>query len=120
MNRSSLLVTIFCVSFLLAGCGAAFVGAVWNPGTTFTTSGMVTVVQLGVASDGHGTAVAVTLVTLVDVGITKIMTFCGDQRPQFPVGQTVKAEFASGVLCSTVVSVTCSPPASSNANLSFI
>ena len=91
--------------FMLAGCGAVFVGFVSNPGFPSSVSGTVTVVHLGFVDDGQGTITNVTMVTLVDLGFVKTITFCGDQQTLFPINQTLRAEFTSGTLCSTLVSV---------------
>ena len=97
---------VFVLIFTLTGCGAVFVGFVSNPGVVpSSVSGTVTIVQLGFVSDEQGTIANVTLVTLVDLGRAKTMTFCGDQRTFFPINQSLRAEFTSGTLCSTVVGV---------------
>ncbi len=90
----------------LAGCGAVFVGFVSNPGVVPSSiSGTITIVHLGFSADSSGAVVNVTLVTLVDLGSTSTMAFCGDERTLFPVDQTLKVEFTNGTLCSTLVSV---------------
>jgi hypothetical protein len=100
--------------FVLTGCGAVFVGFVSNPGVVpLTISGTVTIVQLGFVADGQGTIANVTAVTLVDLGRVRTMTFCGDQRTFFPINQSVKAEFTSGTLCSTLKSVVFFPSSAS-------
>lgn len=92
--------------FTLTGCGAVFVGFVWNPGgVPSSVSGTVTIVELGFVSDEQGDIANVTRVTLVDLGAAKAMTFCGDQRTFFPINQSLRAEFTSGTPCSTVMSV---------------
>ena len=92
--------------FALTGCGAVFVGFVSNPGVVSSSvSGTVTIVQLGFVADSQGAIANVTLVTLVDPGLVRTVTFCGDQRTFFPINQDVKAEFTGGTLCSTLTSV---------------
>src|SRR5271169_3403840 len=105
MKRLARLVPLFALAVVLAGCGAVFVGFVSSPAAAFSITGTVTVVQLGFADDGHGTVITVTVVTLVDPAVTKTLAFCGDQRSRFPINQRLKAEFASGTLCSTLVAV---------------
>jgi hypothetical protein len=100
-----------CVLFaVLAGCEGVFVGFVSTPGVPLSITGTVTIVQLGFADNAHGTVVSVTLVTLFDLGTTKTMAFCGDQRNQFPINQSLTAQFTSGSLCSTLVTVVFFPP----------
>ncbi len=92
----------------LASCGAVFVGFVSNPGGVVPSSisGTVIVVHLGFSADSNGTIVNVTQVTLVNLDTANSMAFCGDQQTLFPMNQTVKVEFTTGALCSTLVSVT--------------
>jgi hypothetical protein len=116
MIRLLPLLPVFVLVVALAGCGAVNVAFVSTPGGHLTVSGTVVVAQLGFADDGHGTVVGVTLVTLDDLGITKTMAFCGDQRAQFPTNQNLRADFISGTLCSTLVTVVfCAPTANTNA-----
>lgn len=97
---------VFVLIFTLTGCGAVFVGFVSNQGVApSNVSGTVTIVQIGLVSDEQGNIANVTLVTLVDLGLAKTMTFCGDQRTFFPINQSLRAEFTKGTLCSTVVSI---------------
>jgi len=106
MTRLVLSVLIFVVAALLPGCGAVFVGFVSNPSVVPSSiTGTVTIVQLGFKGDGQGTVENVTVVTLADLGLVKTATFCGDQRTLFPISQSLRAEFTSGTLCSTLVSV---------------
>ena len=106
MTRFVLLGLIFVLILVLTGCGAVFVGFVSNPDVVPSSiTGTVTIVQLGFVSDGLGTIANVTLVSFVDSGMTKSVTFCGDQQNLFPINQTLKAEFTKGTLCSTLVTV---------------
>ena len=77
-----------------------------NPGVVpCSITGTVTIVHFGFEGDGQGAVENVTVVTLVDLGMVKKVTFCGDQRTFFPINQNLKAKFTSGTLCSTLVSV---------------
>jgi hypothetical protein len=106
MTRSVPLGLILVLIFLLTGCGAVFVGFVSNPGgVPSSVSGTVTIVHLGFVDDGQGTIANVTMVTLVDLGLARTISFCGDQRAFFPIDQSMRAELTSGTLCSTLVSV---------------
>jgi uncharacterized protein YceK len=106
MTRYVLLGLIIVIIFALTGCGTVFVGFVSNPGVTPSNiSGTVTIVDLGFVADGQGAIVNVTLVTLVNLSITKTMTFCGDRQTLFPINQSLKVEFTNGTLCSNLVSV---------------
>lgn len=106
MTRFVPLGLILVLIFMLTGCGAVFVGFVSNPGgVPSSVSGTVTIVHLGFVDDGQGTVANVTIVTLVDLGLARTISFCGDQQTLFPINQTLRAEFTSGTLCSTLVSV---------------
>jgi len=106
MTRLVSLVPLLALVVVLAGCGAVFVGFVSNPGVVPSSiSGTVTIVQLGFAADGLGNVVNVTLVTLVDLSMAKTMSFCGDQRTYFPLNHSVRADYTSGTLCATLVTV---------------
>ena len=106
MTRFVPLGLILVFIFMLTGCGAVFVGFVSNPGgVPSSVSGTVTIVHLGFVDDGQGTVANVTIVTLVDLGLARTISFCGDQQNLFPINQTLRAEFTSGTLCATLVSV---------------
>src|SRR5215467_198853 len=87
-----------------AGCGTFSVGFVSNPqipSTSFT--GSITVVSVGSVNDLNGNPLTVTNATFVNGGLSNIMTFCGDQRPRLPINAVVRADFAVGSLCDTLV-----------------
>jgi hypothetical protein len=90
------------LSFSLCGCGSQFFirGAV----NTGTISGTVSVVQLSMIADG-GTSFTVTLVTFLQSGTSSRLTFCGDQRQQFPMNRFVNASFTQGPVCASVIQI---------------
>ncbi len=93
-------------SLLLAGCGQVLVGFVSNPQVPSSSiSGVVIVVRLGSANDSNGQPVTLTAVTFSNAGLSNDMNFCGDQRSQFPLNQSVRVQFNPGALCSNLVSV---------------
>jgi hypothetical protein len=47
----------------------------------------------------------VTVVTLLDNPGSSTLSFCGDQRTQFPPKQFAQATFTPGSTCSTLVNV---------------
>jgi hypothetical protein len=86
----------------LCGCGSQlFVRGALN---TTTVSGTVSVVQFSSVENG-GTSLTVTLVTFLRGGTSSRVTFCGDQRGQFPMNRFVNATFTPGALCGTVVQI---------------
>jgi hypothetical protein len=89
----------------MAGCEAAFVGFVSNPGGRLSVSGTVSIVQLGFVKDVTGSQITVTTVTFLNPGTASTITFCGDQSKSFPMNQFVRADFNTGVLCSALVVV---------------
>jgi len=91
---------------LTAGCGNVFIRANWN-GNNQTVSGVVSVVQLTIVTDGNNVSTQVTavVVTLRDNLGASNFTFCGDQRFQFPPDRFAQATFTPGQTCSTLLSV---------------
>ena len=89
---------------LFAGCGNVFIRANWN-GNNQTVSGVVSVVQLTVVTDGNNISTQVTVVTLLDNLGASNFTFCGDQRTQFPPNRFAQATFTPGQPCSTLLAV---------------
>jgi len=90
---------------LLEGCGAYFVGFVSNPGGSQTISGTVSIVEVSFVRDVTGQEITVTTVTFLNPGTAMTISFCGDQRFSFPESRDVRADFNTGVLCSTLVGV---------------
>jgi hypothetical protein len=93
------------LSIMPAGCGTVTFSGSTNLGNQVTTSGVVSIVRLTFASDGHGNTISVTLVTLTAAGAAQDLTFCGSQAGQFPMNSFVTAQFTPGAACSTLVSV---------------
>jgi hypothetical protein len=100
------------LSFLLAvglgatltSCGNIFVrGAL--PGNVSSISGTVSIVQLSLVIGNDGTTVQVTFVTFLQQGTSSTLGFCGDQRGQFPMQQTVRADFNPGQTCDSIVTI---------------
>ena len=94
----SLFVLLACI--LSIGCGYVAVSGAINPNTQMV-AGLVSIVQFQFV---NGSA-SVTVVTLVGSGTAQTMSFCGDQRPQFPMNQFVHARFQHGTTCNTLVAV---------------
>ena len=101
------LVLLVFVSFLaVVGCGNIFFrGDLGGNGIMQTASGFVSVVQVTNMPDGNGTFIDVTLITFLLNGNATTMTFCGDQRNQFPIDQFVRANFMPGQPCADIVTV---------------
>ena len=102
----SLLSFLLSLSLLLTstGCGNIFVGGAL-PGNVSTVSGTVSTVQLTVVIGNNGTTVQVTFVTFLQGGTSSTIGFCGDQRDQFPMQQTVRAEFNPGQPCASIITI---------------
>ena len=93
------------LALFLAGCGSTFhISGAVNPDIV-TTTGTVSFVHVSVSSDGNGTMVNVTVVTLLQASMTQTLTFCGSQMNQFPMNSPVKASFTPGTICATLVAV---------------
>ena len=102
------LLPLFALLLLTACEGVTkFSGAI-NVGTTpSTVAGAVSIVHLTVVSNGNGTSVNVTVVTLVQPGMmSNTMDFCGNQVSQFPMNANVTVQFIPGTPCNNVVKVT--------------
>ncbi len=103
MKRNLLSLLVFS-SLLLSGCGAFVVRGAINP-QPVVASGVVSVVHLTFVSDGNGSSVTVTAVTLLQPGSAQDLTFCGSQVTQFPMDTLVTAKFTPGPACSSLISV---------------
>jgi len=93
---------------LLTGCGQIFVAFVSNPQVSpSTVSGIVIVVHLETSNDVNGNSITFTAVTFSNSngGLSSNVNFCGDQRNQFPLNQSVQASFNPGTVCSNLVVV---------------
>lgn len=94
------------VLLLLTGCGQIFVGFVSNPQVTpSSVSGIVIVVHLETTNDVNGNSITFTAVTFSNGGLSSNVNFCGDQRSQFPLNRSVRADFNPGTVCSNLVTV---------------
>jgi hypothetical protein len=95
---------VACLVITLTGCGNIFVrGAL--PGGVSSINGSVSVVQLSAVIGENGTTVQITFVTFLQSGTSSTIGFCGDQRSQFPMQQTVRAEFNPGQTCASIVTI---------------
>ena len=103
MVKGRLALVLVCALLLsLCGCGSQFLvrGAL----NTATVSGTISVVEFSTI-ENSGTSLTVTLVTFLEGGTSKGVTFCGDQRAQFPMNRFVNATFTPGPLCGTIVEI---------------
>jgi hypothetical protein len=91
----------------ISSCGSFFVGFVSNPGGNMTISGSVTGVSVAVFQS-MGTSVPFTAVTFASSGTAVTINFCGNQGSLFPINQFVRANFTTGVSCSTLIAVSVS------------
>jgi len=107
------IIALYAAIIPIVNCGGSyFVGFVSNPGGTISTTGTVSAVSNGVASDPSGTT-PVTVVTFEHSGTAIIIYFCGDQQALFPLNQTVRADYTTGVVCSVLVQVVMIDPGNS-------
>ena len=98
-------VLIVCLLITGVGCGNIFIRGAIQPGTS-TVSGFVSVVQFSTVIGGDGTMIQVTFVTFLQEGASSTIGFCGDQRSQFPMEQTVRAQFTPGQPCDSIIQIT--------------
>ena len=90
---------------ILAGCGNVFVRGALPPAGFSSVSGSVSVVQLSAVIGENGTTVQVTFVTLLQSGDFVHDRFLRRQTNQFPMQQTVRADFTPGQPCSSIVTI---------------
>ena len=98
------LASLLSLVLLVSGCGNVFVRANSNGGSQ-TATGVVSTVQFTVVIDGDNVATPVTIVTLLDNMGASNLTFCGDQRTQFPPDRFAEATFTHGQPCATLLRV---------------
>jgi hypothetical protein len=98
------LACLLALILLTPGCGNVFVRGSWNGGTQ-TVSGVVSVVQWTVVVSGTNILTEVTMVTLTNNFGSSTMSFCGDQRAQFPLNCFARATFFPGQPCSDLFNV---------------
>ena len=97
MQRLLSLLLVLSLLMAVCGCGNIFVRGAINQPSSIT--GLVSIVEL---TGGNGTA-QITLVTFLSEGTSTTVGFCGDQVNQFPLNQTVTANFRPGNTCSALV-----------------
>ena len=95
---------LLCLVLTLPGCGNIFIRGALPAGSS-TVSGSVSVVQLSAVIGENGTTVQVTFVTFLQSGASSTVGFCGDQRSQFPMQQTVRADFNPGQPCASIITI---------------
>jgi len=89
----------------LVGCGGVSFQANTLPSNAVTASGLASIVQLTAVSDGNGTLINVTVVTLTQAGAAQTFTFCGTQSSLFPMNQTIRVSFVPAENCGNIVVV---------------
>ncbi len=89
---------------LLCSCGAVVVQTGFE-NTDITETGVVSFVQFTAVSDGHGSLINVTIVTLTQSGIGRDFRFCGNHPNRFPVNSLVSTRFRPGQNCGSLLSV---------------
>jgi hypothetical protein len=101
---------IFGLACLLAlllpipGCGNVFVSGFTNFGAQ-TVSGFVSIVQVTVVINGNNVSTQITVVTFTNNFASSTVSFCGDQRTQFPLNDFAQATFLPGQPCSDLFNV---------------
>ncbi len=96
------LALLLALCLVISGCEGVFFGFTTGVNSHLVVAtGTVSIVRLTI-TDGNTT---VTIVTLVDNGFGNDFTFCGDMRPQFPLGTPVKVTYAPGTPCNSNVVV---------------
>jgi hypothetical protein len=98
------LACLLALLLLIPGCGNVFVRGSWNGGTQ-TVSGVVSIVQLTLVVNGDNVSTQVTVVTLANNFATSTVSFCGDQRIQFPLNGFAQATFLPGQPCAELFNV---------------
>jgi hypothetical protein len=97
------LVLMLCVA--LAGCGGVTFQGALLPANAVTVSGLVTFVQFTALSDGNGSVVIVTVVTLVQSGLPQTLAFCGNHDGTFLLSQNMQVSFVPATICGNIVAV---------------
>lgn len=106
MVKTHLIALLACALLLTSsGCGTvSFRGAFSGSDSIKTESGFVSVVQFTVVF-GNGMSSPGTVVTFLFNGNSSTLTFCGDQRSQFPINQFARANFTPGQPCDNLLLV---------------
>ncbi len=102
----NLLIALLSSSLFLtcSGCGNVFFRGALGGGNVVTTTGFVSVVEFTTVF-GNGTSTQGTVVTFLFNGTSSTLTFCGDQRSQFPMNQLVRANFTPSQPCDNLLLV---------------
>src|SRR5438128_554458 len=88
-----------------SGCGNVFFrGALGSANVVNTTTGFVSVVEFTTVF-GNGMSTQGTIVTFLFNGTSSTLTFCGDQRSQFPINQLVRVNFTPSQPCDNLLLV---------------
>jgi hypothetical protein len=98
------LACLLALLLLIPGCGNVFVSGFTNFGAQ-TVSGFVSVVQFTIVVNGNNVSTQVTVVTFTNNFTSSTMSFCGDQRTQFPLNDFAQATFMPGQPCADLVNV---------------
>ena len=101
MKRLLSVVLIACLTLACSGCGNVEINGAIQPGSSIT--GLISVIQLTSVIGGNGTTVLVTFVTFLAGGSSTTIGFCGDLTSQFPLNQTVQANFTPGQTCAVII-----------------
>ena len=101
MQRLLLLLLVSSLILACPGCGNVSISGAILPGSS-TITGLVSVVQLTTVIGSNG-SVLVTFVTFLVSGSSTTIGFCGDQVSQFPLNQTVQANFNPGQTCAAII-----------------
>ncbi len=103
--KTLLIALLGCALLTNSGCGnVSFRGAFSGSDSIRTESGFVSVVQFTVVF-GNGMSSPGTVVTFLFNGNSSTLTFCGDQRSQFPINQFARANFTPGQPCDNLLLV---------------
>jgi hypothetical protein len=87
---------------LLCSCGAVSVSGGFQS-TDVTEVGLVSFVQFTAISDGEGSLVNVTIVTLTEPGVSHNVVLCGNQHDAFAVNTFVRTRFRPGKTCGSIL-----------------
>jgi hypothetical protein len=101
--RTSGLACLLALLLLIPGCGKVFVSGFTNFGAQ-SINGVVSIVQVTFVINGNNST-QVTVVTFLSNFTSSTMTFCGDQRTQFPLNDFVQATFMPGQPCADLFNV---------------
>ena len=98
-------VLVLLLAAALIGCGGVTFRGALLPANAVTVSGFVTFVQFTAMSDGNGSLVNVTVVTLVQSGLPQTFAFCGnhDHVGTFLLSQNMQVSFVQATICGNIV-----------------